>query len=773
MHRKLRWMLALVLLGSLGYVAWPIPTRVLDPGPVVSLRILDRRGRLLREVLSDQQGRSRWVRLERLPPSVRLSTLAAEDRRFERHAGVDPVAIARAAGSNLRAGRIVSGGSTLTQQLASILLGTGRSLPGKLYESLYAMRLEVHLSKGEILEQVLNRTGYGNQCYGIEAAARLYFGRPAAALSLAQAAALAVLPRSPARYDPYRHPARLAAAQQRVLLRLRSLGWISDAALERALREDPGLVEPSRAFRAPHFCELVVARLRRRDLLKVREIRTTLDLDLQRDVEGRLRAHVAAVSARGISNAAAVILDNASGAVLALAGSADYFDPARDGMVNGASARRQPGSALKPFIYGLALARGQDLAERLPDFPLQAATAAGDYRPRNYDGRYHGWVSLRGALACSYNIPAVRLAEKLSPAAILGQLHAAGFESLSRPASHYGLGLALGGGEVTLLELARAYAGLARQGSLPPLLLWQQLLDHQGRPIGETAALPRRFLDRRSAFLITDVLSDPDARRAAFGSGGPLDLPFPCAAKTGTSEGFRDNWTVGYTPRFTVGVWAGNFDGRPMRSVSGISGAAPLFHDLMLLLWQRSDWVSPDFEPPPGLERRRLCSGSGLAATPDCPVTIEELFVAEAPPRRGCALHQAGRVARRGGRLAFAASESVQLAQAGAAPGLTAEPVASRVAIVAPRSGDVFALDPILRRKYQTLRLIAQAPAALARLQWRVDGELLAEVSPPFEARWPLAAGRHRIELVDPGVSARPVATLAPALATVEITVRE
>ena len=736
------------------YVAWPIAPATLDPGPVVSLRITDRRGRLLREVLSDREGRSRWLRIEQLPPAVRLATLAAEDHRFEHHFGIDPLALARAAWSNLKARRIVSGGSTLTQQLASILLGTGRSLPGKLHESLYALRLEAQLDKGEILEQVLNRTGYGNQCYGIEAAARLYFGRSAAALSLGQAAALAVLPRSPARYDPYRHPERVAAAQRGVLLRLRRLGWIGAEALERARREALGWTAPQRAFLAPHFCDAVRSRLRRAGLGSVREVRTTLDLDLQLELEGRLRAHVQASARRGISNAAALILDHASGEVLALAGSVDYFDPDRAGMVNGATARRQPGSALKPLVYALALERGHDLAERVHDAPLETATPVGSYRPRNYDGRYHGWVSLRTALACSYNVPAIRLAQQLGVGSILRLLRRAGFASLSRSPSHYGLGLALGGGEVTLLELTRAYAGLARQGELPPLVWWRKLLDQRGRPLASAAAAPGaepgRFLGRRSAYAISAVLADPDARRAAFGSGGPLELPFPCAAKTGTSEGYRDNWTIGFTPRHTVGVWAGNFDGRPMRSASGISGAAPLFRELMLLLWQRGGWEAPDFPRPPGLEPRAVCPASGGTPGPGCPTRIAELFFSERPPPAPCSEHARSDTVP----VAWRPLEHGQPRRTLAALEPRGSEPAARMAILSPRAGDVFAIDPILRREYQVLRLAGAAPPAVERLEWWVDGWLLAEVAPPFEADWPLEPGRHRIELVGQSASA-------------------
>jgi penicillin-binding protein 1C len=716
------------------HVAWPPPTELLEHGPVVSLRLLDRHGRLLREVLSDRRGRCRWVGLDSLPPAVRQATLAAEDQRFERHFGIDAIAIGRAAIANLRARRIVAGGSTVTQQLASLLLGTGRTVGGKLRESLLALRLEAHLSKAEILEQYLNRVGYGNQVFGIDAAARLYFGKPASAMSLAQAATLAVLPRAPARYDPYRHWPRLVAARARLLELMVGHGWLERAQAERAAREDVALLAPERSFRAPHFCDLVLARLGPHRRGRTRELVTTLDLGLQLETERRVRSHVGRLADRGVTNAAVVILDNGSGAVRALVGSGDYFDPEDDGMVNGANAPRQPGSALKPLLYGLALERGRHLSDRVPDLPLTVATGRGVAMPRNYDGRYHGWVTLRTALACSYNVPAVRLAQSIGPAPALELLRRAGFHSLSRGAAHYGVGLALGNGEVTLLELARAYAGLARGGLLPAIRLWDDA--GAGRDLGLAGA---RFLSAPAAYAITDVLADADARRPAFGWDGPLELPFPCAVKTGTSEGYRDNWTIGYTPEVTIGVWAGNFDGRPMRSASGILGAAPLFRELMLVVAGGARAEPAAFPRPPGVVARAVCAISGGLATAGCRRTLTELLLERSLSGR-CTLHREGLLATARSRLRATAARP---AQPDARP--------PQLTILSPAAGEIFAIDPVLRPEFQTMRLAAVAPGGVERVQWLVDGKPHAEVGPPFEARWPLVPGRHRIELVAGG----------------------
>lgn len=665
-----------------------------EPGP--SAEILDRHGSRLRTLLSSEESLSSPVRLDAVSPWVVLATLAAEDRRFYGHAGVDLRAVLRALWQNARAGRTVSGGSTLTQQLVRILERAPRTFRSKLREAVSAVLLERRLDKPSILEAYLNRAPYGSRILGIEAAAQAYFGMPARELSLGQAALLAGIPKSPSRLDPARRPAETWARQRRILKRMRDWGWLDESTYQLALSERSPIRSPSLAFSAAHFTERV-----RRETAG-RRIRTTLDRPLQEGLEAILRSHLQGLGAYHVTNGAVVALDNSNGEVLAWVGSADFLDAERQGQVDGAAALRQPGSALKPFLYGRALAEGWRPADLLEDLPTRAPDG---FTPRNYDESFHGPVRLREALACSYNVPAVRLTERLGVGKLLDTLRAFGFSSLQRRAEHYGLGLALGNGEVSLLELASAYSALARGGVWMPARI--VLEPRQELPEA------KRALDRESSYLVTDILSDNAARAPAFGLNSPLHLPFPFAAKTGTTKDYRDNWAVGYTPGWTVAVWVGNFDNTPMRRVSGITGAAPVLRDAAILMEQR--FGSKPFPVPAGIRTAEVCTVSGRLAGPFCPERMEEVFSVKALPDGPCREH-----------------------------GPAAAGAAAPLAIDFPRPGDVFRIDRHAPRASQGLRLAATGKEGRG-LFWAVDGRSLAGDGPGVW--WTLEPGSHAVTL--------------------------
>ncbi|MFO0585874.1 MAG: transglycosylase domain-containing protein [Anaeromyxobacter sp.] len=460
---------ALLAAAAGAFVLTPLPDGLLERRPVAAVRFTDRDGRLLREVASRADGRSVPLPPDApIPPPVRAAFLAAEDGRFDRHPGVDPLAAARALGQLVRRGRIVSGASTITMQLARSIVPHERSLAGKLREALWALRLEAHLSKEVILRAYLDRVPLGRGLYGVEAASAAYFDRPAAALSAGQAALLAGLARGPAAGDPWRRPAVARARALGVLARMVTRGALAPEAARLAGEAPLDLVPAATAFRAPHLVDALAGRLPELGLDGATEIETTLDPALQADVEAIVAGEVAGDPRLG--NAAALVVDNRTGEVLAYVGSTDWLDEERLGQNDGVRARRQPGSALKPFAYGLALARGLTPATLLADVDLRLATPTGDWVPHNYDRREHGPVRLRAALQNSYNVAAVRLADRLGPAAVLETLRAAGFSSLDASADRYGAGVVLGNGDVTLRELARAYRGLARGGLLGPLV---------------------------------------------------------------------------------------------------------------------------------------------------------------------------------------------------------------------------------------------------------------------------------------------------------------
>lgn len=719
----------LVVLITAASLYIPFPKRMLNPEPVVSLRILDRNGELLREVLSDEGGRCTWVSREMISPLLLKATVAAEDRSFFYHPGVNIFSILRALSQNITQKRIVSGASTITQQLVRNLFHHKRTLPAKLLEAWNALRLEKAATKDEILIQYINRISYGNQAYGIEAASQLYFSKSSSDLSLAEGAFLAGLPRAPSLLNPFKSPEGALKRQRSILHLMHRKGDISREALNRALSQPLRLTSSSDKFRAPHFCDYILGGLSPLDKSRIKTIHSTLDYSIQTKVERLTRNHIDALSDKNISNAAVVVLDNRTDAVLAMVGSKDFFDDSIQGQVNGALALRQPGSALKPFTYGLAIEQGKTASTLIDDRQMNFRTPTGSYRPMNYDRSFHGPVRLRTALACSYNIPAVSLLNSIGPDFLYRRLKECGFSSLAQPPSYYGVGLTLGNAEVSLMELSQSYAALSRGGIFRSSRLIDSVYpDKEAPPSRQTA---RRIFSREAAWLVTHILSDNDARIPAFGYNSPLHMPFPCAAKTGTTKDYRDNWTVGWTNHFTVGVWVGNFNGEPMHNVSGISGCGPLFRDIMLFL--ESEDPSGGFERPASVIKASVCPESGLSASEDCPGTMDEYFIQGTEPQALCPIH---------GKEQGAGALQQQLVVGSSAGGPS-------LRVLFPASGDIFKVDPVLRRDYQTILLKASVPPALniGRVSWWVDDRLVGETGPPYEFPWKIEPGSFTVKI--------------------------
>ncbi|HEU5040041.1 MAG TPA: transglycosylase domain-containing protein [Gemmatimonadales bacterium] len=407
------------------WVARPLPPGLLAGAPAPGLVLLDREGRELRSTRAADGSRRRWLSLDEMDPDLLAAFLAAEDRRFFRHPGIDLRAAARAAAANLRAGRAVSGGSTVTMQLARMLRPLPRSWSGKLRQSLWAVRLEHHLGKQAILEQYLNRVPLGQGAEGVEAAAALYFGGSATQVSLGQAALLAGIARAPSSDNPLVSPARAARRRTAVLSRLVAGGYAGSAVAARAGEEPVGRPAGPPPFRAPHFTTRVVRWAERSAAPASGTWRTSLDLALQEELEAEVRHTVATLRRQGARHAAAVVVDNRSGEILAWVGSPDFWADTA-GQVDMVLSPRQPGSALKPFLYALAFDRGSTPATILPDIARVYQTSTGPYAPRNYDRRFHGPVRAREALGSSYNLPAVELADRLGAATVLGVLRGAG-----------------------------------------------------------------------------------------------------------------------------------------------------------------------------------------------------------------------------------------------------------------------------------------------------------------------------------------------------------
>lgn len=642
----------------------------------------DRNGQLLDAIRVDfATRRLAWTPLEAIAPALPRALIAAEDRRFRFHGGVDWLAMAGAVKDRI-AGRPLRGASTLTMQLAGLIdpaLGAGgrRSLHAKLVQMRAARAIEAGWSKDQILEAYLNLVTFRGEIQGVDAAARILAGKAPAALSAGESAVLAALLPAPSA------SARRVAARACRIAERSGLGGpcaalpatAADMLGRRARTRDPDL--------APHLARKLLDR-------PGVNLVSTLDARVQRVVIQTLAQQLDRIGARAARDGAAVVVDNASGEVIAYVGSGG--GASRAAAVDGASAYRQAGSTLKPFLYGLAIERGYlTAASLLDDSPVHLDTATGLYVPQNYDRGFHGLVSARTALGSSLNVPAVRTLLLTGVEPFRDRLWDAGYKGLTQDGDFYGFSLALGSAEVTLVEQAAAYRMLARGGLWSPLRF---RLDQDASP-------DRRVMPAAATAIVADMLADPGARALSFGLDNQLGLPFWAAVKTGTSKAMRDNWCVGFSQRYTVAVWIGNFEGDSMAGVSGVTGAAPVWRDIMLALHAG--------RPP---------------ATPGRPQGIEERPVRFAPavePERH-ELFLAGT-----GQSLFAATA----------------PAAGRPRIVTPVAGTIYALDPDIPSARQQVRFATAGVADNARLT--LDGRPLAAL----DQLWHPVPGAHRLVLAN------------------------
>ncbi len=705
----------------------PLPPALLHP-PIQSIALLDRNGISLRESRVEERF-SRELTIDQVPPRVIHAVLAAEDKRFYQHHGVEWLATARALTNGITHGHITSGASTITQQLVKIADRRPRTWRTKLVEAATALRLERSWSKDRILCEYLNRVDFGNLNIGLVSAADYYFGKPVADLSVAEAALLAGLPRNPRRLNPHQALEKAQRRQVVVLRRMEENGWMTAPETEQARAEPIRLQTARRQFRAPHFTELLLQQPRPNfdayasKFGRSHNVRTTVDLLLNEEVERILRERLAQLRDHNVRDAAAVVIDNASGDVIALIGSADYFAP-ETGQVNGAWAKRSAGSTLKPFTYLLALERGATPASMIADVRTSFPARDGFYRPENYNRRCYGPVSYRTALASSLNIPAVKvlLAAGGAPA-LADRLRTVGLTTLNHPAEVYGLGLTLGNCEARLLELTNAYASLARMGEFRP---WRLLQD--------AATFTRSYSKPELVWQIADILSDNSARTLSFGINSALRFDYPVACKTGTSTDFRDNWTVGFTPEFSVGVWVGNFDGAPMHEVSGVTGAGPILHGIFdhLHATRGTSW----YPTPSRIVERKVHPLTGKLLSENDARGVHEKFAPDNLPSP----EQPGDYDA-DGNAKLGSEYSEWLASAENSLGHTS--TLSELHITSPLPGSVYLVDPDVHSSGQ-IPLVASGSGKLVwtsdSLQCiEVDGHVVAEAKD----------GEHRLQVTD------------------------
>ena len=696
--------------------------------------VLSREGEVLQRLRTDATvRRGQWLGLADVSPALRQALVLSEDRRFYEHSGVDWAAVSAAAWGNLWNQR-TRGASTLTMQLAGLLDGPdadflrqgpgGRSVPQKLGQAVAAQVLDRRWRKDQILEAYLNLVPFRGEIVGIDALARTLFGKAAHGLDEREAAVAAALVRA-----PNARPALVARRACGVLRDMQRAGHsgargtdcdaldlFTTAALQRrAFDASEGI--------APHFARQLLRQAGRtqervsqdgasRDGTAAQRVRSTLSAPLQRMAVDTLTRHLRELRGRNVEDAALVVLDNATGEVLAWVGSSGPLSQAAE--VDGVLALRQPGSTLKPFLYAQAIAeRRLTAASLVHDSPAHIATAGGLYIPQNYDRQFKGWVSARTALAASLNVPAVRTLVMVTPDAFFEQLRRLGLP-LPESGGYYGYSLALGSSEVPLLHLTNAYRALANGGRLSPVAY---------APAQRPAFTPA--LDAGAAFIVGDILSDANARVRTFGTDSVLATRFWTAVKTGTSKDMRDNWAVGWSQRYTVGVWVGNASGAAMHDVSGTSGAAPIWAEVMGWLHRSTPSRAP--RPPQGLVRQAVRFGPGDGGQP-LEGARQEWFMG--------GTQQA---------LFAIENEAIGASETGVTGTNDANPEAVAARILAPASGTVVALDPDIPPAHQRLQFTAGG-VGRAAVRWRIDGRMAGSGAQWAWLPWP---GRHRVELVD------------------------
>ncbi len=759
-----------IVLGFLLYIFWDLPSLDSLPNSYMtpSVRITDRNGHLLYEIIPQNGGRNTVLSVDNIPQCLKDASIAVEDKNFYTNPGIDITGIVRALWVNIKGGETVAGGSTITQQVARNLL------------------LSQNERTERILAMYLNQINYGGMAYGVEAASQTYFGKPATDLLLPECALIAGLPQAPGVYNPFTNPDLAKQRQSIVLGLMEKQGYITHEELVSAESTPLSYNPAPYPIEAPHFIWIIkdqIDQLISEGILNLHQslvVRTTLDLDKQHFTEEVLKRRIAAFKnetgalSHNVNNAALVVIDPHTGEILALVGSADYFDESIDGALDMAISPRQTGSAFKPFIYALALdptrANAWTAATPIVDvsttFTLRDGTP---YTPVNYDGFEHGLVSVREALASSLNIPAVKTLQSVGIENTLNLAHRLGITSLGE-AGDYDLSLVLGGGQVSLLQLSTAYSKLANNGYYTDNTSILDISDADGNLLyAPDKKPPLQIFDPRVVWLISDILSDDSARSTGFGLNSTLKLDHTVAVKTGTTTNFHDNWTIGYTPDLVVGVWVGNSGYEAMHNVTGLTGAAPIWNEVMRGLMQGH--TDHPFARPDGLTQVEVCDISGLLPTSACQHTHTEWFIAGTEPTQTDSTYQqiwidaltnstandstpierrksitvlnlpveAQTWAHKQGLPLLSDYSQVTLDSGNSLPNN------STLVLLSPHPDMTYRIDPNFDLASQQIQIEAAVGQGISQVTVWVDGNLLTTLSsPPYQAWWTLSAGEHR-----------------------------
>lgn len=753
-----------------------------------SVRVIDRKGKLLYEILPSESGRHTTISLSKIPIVCQQATIATEDRYFYQNPGIDISGIIRAFWINLlHGGEVHAGGSTITQQVVrTLLFDTDEryevSLRRKLREALLAWKLTHQYSKDEILALYLNHTYYGGMAYGIQAAAQTFFGKAAQDLDTAECALIAGLPQGPAVYNPFTDTEKAIQRQHIVLNLMEEQGYLKTKEHDLAINEPLTFTSSPYPIEAPHFVMMVRNQI---DTLFSSEdiyaqggliVQTTLDLDWQHLAEHAVSTQIRKVKeerdgmGHNLNSAALVAIDPQTGEVMTLVGSPDYFGTQNGGAINMATTPRQPGSSIKPLVYAAAFDPNNyqtwSPATLILDTYATFQTSKGEpYTPKNYDGLEHGPVLARQALASSLNIPAVKTLNHIGLPALFELAQKMGITTLTNP-SQYDLSLALGGGEVKLLELTAAYGAFANGGWHVKPYLIEKITDPEGNLLYQNENSSQyRVIDKRVAWLISDILSDNEARMLGFGENSALCIDRPAAVKTGTTTNWHDNWTIGYTPELVVGVWTGNTNYEAMHNITGLTGAAPIWHQF--LREALKDTPESKFQRPDGLVRVEVCALSGLLPDDDCLYTRNEWFIPGTQPTQKDNIYQRIVINTNTHHLAdeftpkkyrseiivldlppdarnWAHKKGISLlSDFTISTQLASGP---SISISSPTTNSIYRITTNLPIENQRIPIRAVSSFSINELTLWLDGQALATLmEAPYEIWWTLATGKHEV----------------------------
>jgi len=771
-----------IIAGICGVVfisGWLFP-RISLQSPEATFLFLDRHWTFISEQGDSHDKLGFWPEGSELPPLVRAVVLAAEDRRFAIHGGIDWLSAGRALVQNMSAGETLSGASTIAMQVARMQDPGSRTIMKKLGEALVAVLITSRYGRRVVLRHYLRIVPFGNRIHGITYAARRYFRKPVADLSLAQASVLAAVPKAPGRMNLFSYDGMEKAKDRAALIlrRLDRFGWIDSEEYDFALHELSDMKYLSRKTR-PVSC--MHALLRLDDIARSAgieacggPIRTSLDLDLQLRVHDTAWRHVENLRQRGVENAAVLVAEVESGAIRAYVGSVDYFDSSGAGAIDYVRTPRSSGSILKPFIFALGMTEsGFTGATILDDLALYLDTGNGIFSASNFDGRFLGPMLYRYALANSRNIPAMQVLNDVGVDNVFSRFDEWGIVRGSREAEYYGLGLAVGTLYVTVEDMTGLYSMLANDGKKISLSWFEE---------GSGTGAFHRLLPEDTARLISLYLSDPMARMPSFQRLGSVEYPFPVAVKTGTSRGYRDSWTFCYSDRYVVGVWMGRADNQPMDKISGSAGAAPLAKEIMLHLHPETSHGQRDtgFPPPREYNSIRICRLSGKRATSHTQESCFEYFKPGTEPVEYSAAYRPVAVDSRNDLLAtdLCPSEFIDIryvvdlppryASWAADTGLPTAPVEysplctgfikkrpERLSILKPADGSRLVMDPECPERFRTITLSASVDPAVSDIVWYVDGYPYKIATYPYTIRWHMKPGEHSFQAICASTGAR------------------